>query len=76
MSGAASLHQAETTGGWKISRKGPLLDRTIKTINASRFQRELIKSLNSYRSTLESEPFTSPTWNAFKKKMEAICNNC
>ena len=41
------LHQAETTGGWKITRKGPLLDEATRTVNATRFQRELIQSLDT-----------------------------
>lgn len=31
------LHQAETRGGWKIQRKGTLLDDHNKTMNATVF---------------------------------------
>src|SRR5262249_3818794 len=39
------LHQAETTGGWRIRRNGALFDPTTKTINATEFHNRLEKCL-------------------------------
>src|SRR5437899_8158290 len=39
------FHLGETTGGWKILRRGPLVDPGNKTINAARFVIEVSKSI-------------------------------
>ena len=72
------LHQAETTGGWKISRRGeiPLLNKSTKTINATKFLEQLKKYLINYRKKLEKEGFNGPIWLKFKKKMNTIIKNC
>lgn len=70
------LHQAETTGGWKIRRRGVLFHSNTLTLNAARFHDELGRCLDTYRSALEREPLDSPLWIAFKTKMKAICRNC
>ena len=70
------LHQAETTGGWKIRRKGILFDSNTLTINASKFHEELGRCLDAYCYALEHEPLDSQLWIAFRRKMEAICANC
>lgn len=72
------LHQAETTGGWKISRKKevPLLDKATRTINANEFFNQLKKYLKSYRTKLETQELNSDIWVKFNKKMEAIISNC
>jgi hypothetical protein len=69
------LHQAETTGGWKIRRKGILFDPTTTTINATRFHRELARCLDTYHNALASEPWKSEVWAAFNKKIKAIFKN-
>lgn len=66
------LHQAETRGGWRILRRGPLLDSSQKTINAARFHRELKKAVAHYAKQIESDD----CWQNFQKKMRAICDNC
>lgn len=72
------LHQAETTGGWKISRKEEilLLDKPTRTINATKFFNQLKKYLESYRTELETKELNSDIWIKFNKKMEAIIHNC
>lgn len=72
------LHQAETKGGWKISRMGkdPLLNINGKTINATKFFNQLKKYLESYRKDLETQDLNNSIWINFKEKMEAIINNC
>jgi hypothetical protein len=70
------LHQAETTGAWKIRRDGPLFLPKTLTINATRFHDELHKCLVTYCSALERERFDGPLWTAFNNKMKAICRNC
>ncbi len=67
------LHQAETTGGWRILRKGPLIDG--KTINASLFSKALHEVLLSYTQQLRTEPWESEVLENFRKKMDAVCRN-
>lgn len=69
------LHQAETTDGWKIRRKGVLFDPSSKSINATRFHRQLSHCLDTYCNALTSHPWTSQLWEAFRKKMKAILKN-
>ncbi|HDS1558379.1 TPA: hypothetical protein QEL11_002254 [Stenotrophomonas maltophilia] len=67
------LHQAETTGGWRIIRKGPIRNDT--TINAAKFSGSLRHVLGDYASSLRTESWESETWKAFRKKMDAVCHN-
>lgn len=67
------LHQAETTGGWRIRRTGPLLSE--RTINASRFSQALRRALGTYSLQLREHPWDAPDWLAFRKKMDAVCRN-
>lgn len=46
------LHQAETINGWRIHRKGALLDQNTKTINATKFHKYLAEALKTYCDTL------------------------
>lgn len=66
------LHQAETRGGWRIWRKGPLLDKNKKTINATKFLNEIRLEVRRYAEEIQSNDVC---WNNLKKKMEAICQN-
>ena len=69
------LHQAETKGGWKIRRKGPLLEKKI--INATKFLDQLKKYLKWYQGELKKSDFkTDDIWKNFRKKMKAIKKNC
>ncbi len=67
------LHQAETTGGWRILRSGAL--RADTTINATKFMTALRSVLHSYGALLRNGQWESPIWVAFRKKMEAVCAN-
>jgi len=68
----AILHQGEVRGGWRIWRRGPLLDMERKTINATLFLRELRRAVTSYGNEICNEE----CWRQFKKKMDAVCANC
>lgn len=72
------LHQAETSGGWKITRLAskPLFDVGTKTINATKFHRELGHSLQQYCDALEKEDLSSDLWKNLIKKMKRVCENC
>jgi len=72
------LHQAETRGGWKISREigVPLLDKEKRIINANIFHGKLEEYLKRYQTELETQDLNSLLWKNFKKKMDAIIKNC
>lgn len=70
------LHQAETTGGWHILRKGVLFDSGTKTINATRFHSRLEKSLKAYCDALDKAAWDDDIWKNLRRKMDAICKNC
>lgn len=67
------LHQGEARNGWRIWRKGPLLNTNNKTINATRFLQELKAAVAVYGNQLSSD---DECWRYFKKKMAAVCANC
>ena len=69
------MHQGETTGGWRILRKGTLFKREILTINATKFLDEVEKSLRVYSDRLASENWDHELWKNFRKKMTAVCKN-
>jgi hypothetical protein len=70
------LHQAETTGGWHIQRRGKLFDEPTLTLNATVFHRKLQREIEDYAVLLRSESWDSERWLNFRKKMKAICDNC
>ena len=72
------LHQGETAGGWKITRKPntPLFCLTKKEINANKFSKALKQSLEDYKNSLTSSDWESEIWRNFEKKMGAILKNC
>jgi hypothetical protein len=67
------LHQSETKGGWRILRKGDLLDASERTINAAKFLTELSKAVDGYAAGLITNDVL---WKNFKKKMKTVCENC
>lgn len=67
------LHQAETTGSWRVVRSGPMRDE--RTINAAKFTAALRRVLAKYASSLRTEDWESETLVAFRKKMEFVCRN-
>jgi len=70
------LHQAETTGGWKVIRTGPLFDQATLTINATKFLRKLRLVLDEFCDGLKTAEWDSAVWKNVLKKMDAICKNC
>lgn len=67
------LHQGEARGGWRIWRRGPLLDTERKTINATIFLRELKLVVATYGDQLT---LNDECWRLFKMKMGAVRANC
>lgn len=67
------LHQGETRGGWRVLRKGPILDLKNKTINATAFLKALRTAVQNYSVQLRTD---DALWKNFRKKMNAICANC
>lgn len=70
------LHQAETTGGWTIRRKGRLFDSHNKRINATEFHKRLQAYLDDYCIKLQQANQNDYLWENCKKKLWAICKNC
>lgn len=70
------LHQAETVGGWRIHRSGPLLNARERVINAKRFIDLLQAAVRDYARQLEAAGPEDALWENFKKKMDAVCKNC
>lgn len=70
------LHQAETTGGWKIRRTGPLLASDGHSINATRFINSLKRSLDAFCDDLSKAPWNGSQWKKVRGKMNAICKHC
>jgi len=70
------LHQAETTKGWRIHRKGPLYDRDTKTINATKFHEELEKALWLYCDTLKQSDWDSEVWQNLRTRMKSLISHC
>jgi hypothetical protein len=69
------LHQAETTGGWRITRKGELFNKLTKTINATEFIKILEEELSDYCNKLNNSHWDSEIWRNLRKKMNKICKN-
>lgn len=72
------LHQAETTGGWRITRKAdaPLFDASSLKINATIFLKRLREVLADFCDGLEDDTWNSERWEKVRKKMNALCDNC
>lgn len=70
------LHQAETTGGWRVRRSGLLFDPTALTINATLFVAALRQVLDIFCDDLKGAPWDGPEWKKVRKKINAICRHC
>jgi hypothetical protein len=70
------LHQAETTGGYRILLRGPLFDEDERTYNARTFLEQLEKAVKSYTDALKATPRRVDLWNPAIKKLRLICENC
>ena len=69
------LHQAETTGGWRILRIGPLFSVRDSCVNAVAFIDALGRALSEYCERLESTEWDSELWARCRRKLNAICEN-
>ncbi len=67
------LHQGETRGGWKIHRRGVLLNRDDRVINASLFVKRLREALAKQAEEMQR---SDECWRHFLEKMEGVCGNC
>ncbi|HIC8861879.1 TPA: hypothetical protein ACW7Y0_002886 [Aeromonas hydrophila] len=72
------LHQAETTGGWRIRRNFslPIVCVDTKTINATKFLSQLEKEFETFLSELAEQDFSSLQWGKVIKKIDYIVANC
>jgi len=70
------LHQGESTGGWKVVRRGLLFDPATRTVNATAFHRALRQEIQNYADQLRRFKWNHRAWNRFRSKMTAICRNC
>ncbi|WDE96334.1 hypothetical protein PQO03_11500 [Lentisphaera profundi] len=68
------LHQAETTGGWHITRQEKQLYHSeSKTIDASLFFKAIEKEFEIYISNLKKSDWNSDIWKKARKKLSYIC---
>ena len=71
------LHQGETMGGWKITRKGIMLyDSATNTLDAVIFAERMKLSLYDYRDSLINSKWDSEIWDNFRTKMRKVISNC
>jgi hypothetical protein len=70
------LHQAETTGGWRITRSGPLFDASSLKLKARAFHRALKTILDRYCDELVAADWDSELWVNCRKKMDAVIRDC
>jgi hypothetical protein len=70
------LHQGETYRGWRILRRGPLVDFENRIINATAFFREVAKAFDKYCEALKRSPWPSGLWQNFRNRMHAVIRNC
>jgi hypothetical protein len=71
------LHQAESTGGWRILRdNSSIFDSSSRTINAERFLDALQNVLGDFCQDLQHKPWNDPAWRNVCKKMDALVRNC
>ena len=71
------VHQAETTGGWRIRRdSSPLVDAAARTVNAEVFLARLKTVIDDFCLRLEGEPWDGSDWQNVVKKMNSIVRSC
>ena len=72
------LHQAETRGGWKTTKKdgAPLFEPSTLTINASFFRDALAKVIEEFCLDLDQRDWKDKRWKNANKKFKTICENC
>jgi hypothetical protein len=69
------LHQGETTGGWRVMRRGRLFDEDELLINATDFHRRMSGVLDSYMRELSLADWDSARWKNFRTKMNTTIKN-
>jgi hypothetical protein len=70
------LHQAETTGGYRILRNNsPLFDSSEKSVNADAFLEAVRLCVDDYTQVLSDLDYKSKLWHHAAKKIRFICNN-
>jgi hypothetical protein len=67
------LHQSESRGGWRVLRRGPLLDVQAKALNATAILRALRSEVRKYAQKIQTDELL---WKNFCKKMGGVCANC
>jgi len=71
------LHQAESTGGWRIRRDGSMLfDQAALIVNAEQFVDALEQVLTTYFDQLKNAQWNDLRWKNVRRKMNAIVRNC
>jgi hypothetical protein len=70
------LHQAETTGGYRILRMGELFDSKKNAVNANKFVEELEKCIDKYIGELHRNNCGDDPWPKAIDKLGFICKNC
>lgn len=71
------LHQAETTGGYRILFKsGPLFDAKERTVNATEFLNRMELCIGNYLTHLQNSSQVDERWLNAQKKIKYICDNC
>lgn len=70
------LHQAETTGGWSITRNSrKLLDEENKIIDSTLFLETLNLSLINYKTELIKSDWNDLIWKNARNKLKSIIKN-
>ncbi|MFD3393398.1 gamma-glutamylcyclotransferase family protein [Aquirufa sp. OSTEICH-129V] len=70
------LHQGETTGNWRITRKNDAQLYNDFTINANKFLESIIVVLENYKSALLNAEWEDVIWVNCIKKIRQILLNC
>ncbi len=63
------LHQAQTKGGWRLIRSGPVWDPQHKSINRDRFSESLRQCFNVYLKQLQESKWNNAIWKSTAKKL-------
>lgn len=70
------IHDAETRSGWRIVRTGPLFNKETKTINATKFIKELRKVIKEYSTSLHDIEWSDERWVKVINKFDSIVKRC
>lgn len=72
------LHQAKTTGRWRVHRSSPLFSQIggVPRLSASEFGKRLRTVLTRYTNDLAKTDWKDPSWKKARKKLREICRNC